>query len=58
VLFKSVVASALGSALELVPSVGLAELDLFLCGSSMSPDVLKRHFGKEGIIRLCGFDKA
>ena len=49
--------SALESALESTDCIGWAEVEQFLCVSSVSADLVTCHFSKEGI-QACGFDEA
>jgi len=60
-VFRAEVAPALELNLELALKsalcVGLAEVHLFLCVSSVSTDSLRRHVGKQGI-RACGVEEA
>ena len=54
---ESALESALEAAVDSAVCVSLVEVHLFLCVSSISPDCLYSHFGKEGNYPL-DFDKA
>jgi hypothetical protein len=54
---ESALESALETAVESVVCVCWVEVHLYLCVSSVSPDILGCHFDKEGICQ-CDFDEA